>query len=1023
MDKPFKILPSEGYKNSQFQVLSKNDSINIELYYEGKLEKTIPSSKDKISIIHKLDKAGTYTAKCDKNGEIYEQDIIVKDALRLGSSQFKKAFVFDDSPYSFFLMKDRLLIYDENKNVLLTENNLSPTEILQIDSTTYLFKTQRDSRHKRNVNLAVYSTNSFTILGELVDKHREIQISISTNKVWLYEKSSESIHCFEILNNGGEVFKELITFENAKDYKLSSKANRISINKENRITFVDITNVFESIVIAKTPNNAIDEIGTNLSLDQNKLKLSNKIDGYEVCTNFSGDLNLDTSQYLYVGDNLKQSQSLKSYSDSVENIKNKLMDSLPENDEEHYHSLPDSDVEQDSIVSHYIYPTIQGIFIITKETKKELIGVKFRKTSNKWYSYSEIELTHTYSMVYANNKVNQTKIESTDSDSYKYLDYFDRCLFIEVNNKKQIYRGKQVTSYSSESEFNFYTAGDGHYVSVKEDNTYSWFDTSNLHSPILDQVKIHNHRYIKHHSVVWYSEPEREKDTNKQRRVCAYDLSSDSFISFDQNRTRYLMSKDISNYNFEKGYIQDSNEIIINPQTTAIKDSVVGTIESYSSDFNKIVTSRSDHIYLFIYNNSSNKYEEKDGIELGTNNIQESYLSPDGKFLVLKEHGEYSVFDIKKNEKIRFFTGNFLKFSKEGNLIIEKDNKRSAKVYDAVTLSEIKPSNYHHYKFLSPDGKLYAPLSPSERYINKLNGEELAKKEVRKLRDKLGKPYKIPSYNQKDKQKINEFRKSYYKKYERKFKNLGTYHYSDINTYDFIKIKEFIEIGIVGTDKTTEINLAEGLGFYNYAAFSYDNKYFGYVGKPSRWGLIHLFKLDFDATNKTLSIVDDYLTKLPKMATWVCGFSKTDYFAAYDSRPYTYLIKMDEQLFEDDPIEFYYLRDHLNNERSNIYNTYKRWTKIRGKNFLCFSPTGEYIALSEQGYDPYTLGGYGHQESNAVHIAVTETGKVVNSFREHGDNIKYDDYKKITFVGFSEDERRIMTLSKDGVVIIRDLDI
>ncbi len=35
------------------------------------------------------------------------------------------------------------------------------------------------------------------------------------------------------------------------------------------------------------------------------------------------------------------------------------------------------------------------------------------------------------------------------------------------------------------------------------------------------------------------------------------------------------------------------------------------------------------------------------------------------------------------------------------------------------------------------------------------------------------------------------------------------------------------------------------MAFYNYAAFSYDNKYFGYVGKPYSDGLIHLFKLDF----------------------------------------------------------------------------------------------------------------------------------------------------------------------------------
>ncbi|MDB4171512.1 hypothetical protein N9750_05325 [Polaribacter sp.] len=41
----------------------------------------------------------------------------------------------------------------------------------------------------------------------------------------------------------------------------------------------------------------------------------------------------------------------------------------------------------------------------------------------------------------------------------------------------------------------------------------------------------------------------------------------------------------------------------------------------------------------------------------------------------------------------------------------------------------------------------------------------------------------------------------------------------------------------------------------------------------------------------------------------------------------------------------------------------------------------------------------------------------------HGDNIKENLGKKLTFVAFSEDEKRIMTLSSDGVVIIRDLKI
>ena len=103
--------------------------------------------------------------------------------------------------------------------------------------------------------------------------------------------------------------------------------------------------------------------------------------------------------------------------------------------------------------------------------------------------------------------------------------------------------------------------------------------------------------------------------------------------------------------------------------------------------------------------------------------------------------------------------------------------------------------------------------------------------------------------------------------------------------------------------------------------------------------------------------------------------------------------------------------------------TYSKWIEIKGKNFLCFSPSGIFMALSEQGYEPLTLGGYGHQESCALHITATSVPTIFDSFLEHGDIIKYDITKKVVFVAFSEDERKIMSMSKDGVVIVRNIDL
>jgi len=492
---------------------------------------------------------------------------------------------------------------------------------------------------------------------------------------------------------------------------------------------------------------------------------------------------------------------------------------------------------------------------------------------------------------------------------------------------------------------------------------------------------------------------------------------------------QHSLFQDASDFKFFDTYALSSNNIIFNPKTLEIKDSFVGEIESSSRDLNKIVSHRKNIIYLSKFNNTKRKYELLE-IPINEQRFNESYLSPNGQFLVLQDKSnKYILYDIEKNETIKFFSGNFLAFSNEGNLIIEKDGTRNVKIYDPLTFSDITPPNYHHYRFLSPDGKLYAQVSKKIRYINKLSGQELKINEVTKFRQELDLPiiafYTTPEQKieyEKIKNQIYKNRRALFLDNKTKFDEIGIDDYSEISSNTIVKVERFIEIGIVGTNITTEIHFPLNLKYYNYASFSYDNKFFGYVGKPSSRGIIHLFKLDFDEHNKKLSVVDSYLSMFPKYASWVCGFSKTGYFATYDSTPDTYLIKVNERFFDLKTTEIE-LRNNIYNSKSNIYHQYNNWNIINGKNFLCFSPSGKYLSLSEQGYEPLTLGGYGHQESNAVHIAITETGEIIDSFTGHGDMIKKNSSKKVTFVAFSKNEKRIMTLSSDGVVVIRNINI
>ena len=682
-------------------------------------------------------------------------------------------------------------------------------------------------------------------------------------------------------------------------------------------------------------------------------------------------------------------------------------------------------MKEETIIQNHVFPSIQGLFIIKKESVRKFIGITLRKREGEWLASPRTTENNLFSVIHFENHTSTIKIEPTNS--FRIIDYDNHCLIVKGGSKNYVFRGKNLKVFSAECSFSFYTVNDTSYLFVKDEESYSVFETSNFERPILEKVKILNDELIKHHEVVWFAG--KEKHSNEHNYLNAFDLSRKFKIQLDEKRAQHSLFKDASDFQFNQGHILSSNNIVINPKSAIIKDSFLGSIESHSPDLNKIVSQRINHIYLSLYNTSLKKYQERE-IKLDTNKYQESYLSPNGQFLVLQDDSnKYLWFDIEKNETVRFFSGNFLSFSKEGSLIIEEDGTRDVKIFDPLTFSDITPPNYHHYRFLSPDGKIYSQLALKTRHFNKLNGNEINITEVSKLRRDLDSPSIFLSINpdkkqefEREKDRVDKNRRSFFEKNKSSFDGLDIDDHSKITSQTVVKFEKFTEIGIVGTDITTEILFPEDLAYYNYAAFSYDNKYFGYVGKPSSKGLIHLFKLDYVESNNKLLVTDSYLSRYPSYASWVCGFSKTGYFATYDSTPDTYLINIDEELFasKTDEIE---LRENIYNSKSNIYHQYQKWNEIKGKNFLCFSPTGKYLALSEQGYEPLTLGGYGHQESNVVHISFTETGKIIDSFTGHGEKIKENLEKKVTFVAFSEDEKRIMTLSSDGVVIIRGLKI
>jgi WD40 repeat protein len=135
-------------------------------------------------------------------------------------------------------------------------------------------------------------------------------------------------------------------------------------------------------------------------------------------------------------------------------------------------------------------------------------------------------------------------------------------------------------------------------------------------------------------------------------------------------------------------------------------------------------------------------------------------------------------------------------------------------------------------------------------------------------------------------------------------------------------------------------------------------------------------------------------------------FSKDGNIAYYDSKAETFII----------------------NKKSD----YKNIQKIENRSLLCFSPSGKYIALSDQNYIDYTHHPYenwGHQPSGNVFIhAIEEPQVCISQYNDFGNGISGVVYSgksgragNVASVAFSSDEKRLMAVGNDGVVVVRNL--
>jgi len=182
-------------------------------------------------------------------------------------------------------------------------------------------------------------------------------------------------------------------------------------------------------------------------------------------------------------------------------------------------------------------------------------------------------------------------------------------------------------------------------------------------------------------------------------------------------------------------------------------------------------------------------------------------------------------------------------------------------------------------------------------------------------------------------------------------------------------------------------------------------------------------------TNK-FELTEEFLsTAISDMATWTCGFSKSGYFGTSDSNPVAYFLEYENRIDFDEKLYPSQMRSDIRQDINKTgFSRFSKngWTFEIDKSFLCFSPSGKYVAMSSKGYDPILSGGVGHLESSDIFIKNICTDELLYDDSFHGCDVKhytpsYDDKRNILFVAFSKDEKRLMTMSEDGVIVVRNI--
>ncbi|MFI3239544.1 MAG: hypothetical protein R3Y22_02995, partial [Bacteroidales bacterium] len=235
---------------------------------------------------------------------------------------------------------------------------------------------------------------------------------------------------------------------------------------------------------------------------------------------------------------------------------------------------------------------------------------------------------------------------------------------------------------------------------------------------------------------------------------------------------------------------------------------------------------------------------------------------------------------------------------------------------DPITLNIVRDEDRSKCIFKSPDGNYTAESNKKSIYHNTLSDLDITAEEYKLLCQKYNWDYNATEEDKRSKIKQREIFAADHPDQE-DLSDSTSNKYTD----KFIKQFYYVVYRKFGNPTAYRILIGEYVWFLNYVSFSYDSRYLALGAKTATNSGIYKV---YDIQKKEFIIETNLKSRYN--AVWITIFSKTGDAAYYTSVPDSYFIKASSLNSVNEPI------------------------KIAGKSLLCFSPSGRYIAFSNQGY-------------------------------------------------------------------------